>query len=117
MYRLGWHERNGGNISILLDSGETEGLDFIEAQRRFDTGFDASALAGRYLLVTGTGKYFKNLEKYPKRDLGVIRISRDGAAAELVWGYTDGGRCTSELPSHLMGHISRLAAGRRRTAL
>ena len=32
------------------------------------------------------------------------------AAAELVWGYTDGGRCTSELPSHLMGHISRLAA-------
>ena len=110
MYRLGWHERNGGNISILLDSGETDGLDFVEAQRRFDTGFDASALAGRYLLVTGTGKYFKNLEKYPERDLGVIRISRDGAAAELVWGYTDGGRCTSELPSHLMGHISRLAA-------
>ena len=110
MYRLGWHERNGGNISILLDSGETEGLDFVEAQRRFDTGFDASALAGRYLLVTGTGKYFKNLEKYPERDLGVIRISGDGAAAELVWGYTDGGRCTSELPSHLMGHISRLAA-------
>lgn len=110
MYRLGWHERNGGNISILLDSGETEGLDFVEAQRKFDTGFDASALAGRYLLVTGTGKYFKNLEKHPERDLGVIRISGDGAAAELVWGYTDGGRCTSELPSHLMGHISRLAA-------
>ena len=50
MYRLGWHERNGGNISILLTPGKPEGLDFVEAQRRFDTGFDASALAGRYSL-------------------------------------------------------------------
>ncbi len=109
MYRLGWHERNGGNISLLLDGAETDGLDNIEPGRVFGTAFDASGLAGRYLLITGTGKYFKNIESHPERDLGVIRISRDGAGAELLWGFSDGGRCTSELPSHLMGHISRLS--------
>ena len=28
--------------------------------------------------------------------------------SELLWGYSDGGRTTSELPAHLMCHMARL---------
>lgn len=109
MYRLGWDERNGGNISMLLDEGELENyLDTSEVKRTIPVDFDATELKGRYFLVTGTGKYFKNVESDPENNLGIIRIGADGKSAELLWGYRDGGKFTSELPAHLMSHIVRL---------
>ena len=110
LYRLGWDERNGGNLSVLLDS-ETVGeyLDLNNVIRDIPMSFDASSIAGKIFLVTGTGKYFKNVQYDPAYNLGIIRISADGKVAELLWGYTDGGRPTSELPAHLMSHIARLA--------
>lgn len=109
MYRLGWDERNGGNISYMLEPSEVaEYLDTESVLREIPIGFDASELAGRIFIVTGTGKYFKNVEDDPERNLGIIRISEDGERAELLWGYSDGGRFTSELPAHLMSHIARL---------
>lgn len=111
MYRLGWDERNGGNISMLLDNAEVaEYLDMNYVLRTIPTGFDATPLIGRIILVTGTGKYFKNIEIDPENNLGIIRIAKDGTTAELLWGWDDEGRFTSELPAHLMSHISRLAA-------
>ena len=110
MYRLGWDERNGGNISYLLDENEAaQYLDLNKVIRTIPTGFQANELIGRIFIVTGTGKYFKNIEKDPENNLGIIRIADDGATAELLWGYADGGRFTSELPAHLMSHISRLS--------
>ena len=109
MYRLGWDERNGGNISYLLDEAEVaEYLDLNQVIRTIPTGLDAAPLAGRYFIVTGSGKYFKNVEYDPALNLGVIRISADGATAELLWGFSDGGRFTSEMPAHLMSHMARL---------
>ncbi len=110
MYRLGWDERNGGNISVMLDAQEVgKYLDLNRVIRTIPIGFDALPLVGRYFVVTGTGKYFKNVKADPETNLGVIRIADDGATAELLWGYKDGGKFTSELPAHLMSHISRLA--------
>lgn len=110
MYRLGYDERNGGNISCMLDEKEAgEYLDHNNVIRTIDTGFDASALTGKIFLVTGTGKYFKNFEYDPENNLGIIRIAKDGTTAELLWGFADGGRFTSELPAHLMSHIARLS--------
>ena len=109
MYRMGWDERNGGNISYLLPEEEVaEYLDLSKIIRTIPTGFDATALIGKYFIVTGTGKYFKNVEADPENNLGVIRIARDGTTAELLWGYRDGGKFTSELPAHLMSHMARL---------
>lgn len=110
MYRHGWDERNGGNISLLLS--ETEVRDYLDINhvlRTIPTGFSAPELAGKYFLVTGTGKYFKNVRYAPEVNLGLFRISSDGTAAELLWGYSGGGRFTSELPAHLMSHRQRLA--------
>ena len=62
MYRLGWDERNGGNISYMLDENEvTEYLDTNNILRTIPLGFDATALVGKIFIVTGTGKYFKYL--------------------------------------------------------
>ena len=109
MYRLGWDERNGGNVSYMLESAEVaEYLDLNRVIRTIPTGFDATALIGKIFIVTGTGKYFKNVEGDPETNLGIIRIAADGTTAELLWGYRDGGRFTSELPAHLMSHIARL---------
>ncbi|MBQ5995269.1 MAG: rhamnulose-1-phosphate aldolase [Clostridia bacterium] len=110
MYRLGWDERNGGNISLLLDENEVaEYLDPDNVIRTIPTGFNAKELIGKSFIVTGTGKYFKNVETDPENNLGIIRIAKDGTTAELLWGYSDGGKFTSELPAHLMSHISRLS--------
>ena len=110
MYRLGWDERNGGNISYLLDEEEVkEYLDTTKVIRTIPTGFDATALIGKIFIVTGTGKYFKNVDKDPETNLGIVRIAKDGTTAELLWGYKDGGKFTSEFPAHMMSHISRLS--------
>lgn len=109
MYRLGWDERNGGNISLLLDEDDiNEYLKDLPIIKSIPLGFDAKQLANKYFLVTGTGKYFKNVKKDPETNLGIIRISNDGLNGELLWGYKDGGKFTSELPAHLMSHIERL---------
>lgn len=109
MYRLGWDERNGGNISYLLKEEEVaQYLDTNKVLREIPTGFEAKSLIGKYFIVTGTGKYFKNVEKDPETNLGIFRIAPDGKTAQLLWGYKDGGRFTSELPAHLMSHMARL---------
>ena len=113
MYRLGWDERNGGNISYLLNEKEvTEYIDLNKVIRTIplmgvnEAEFDVSPLLGKIFIVTGTGKYFKNVEDDPETNLGIVRVIKDGV--ELLWGYKDGGRTTSELPAHLMCHMSRL---------
>ena len=109
MYRQGWDERNGGNVSYMLDEAVVaEYLDLNKVIRTIPTGFEAKALIGKIFIVTGTGKYFKNVEVDPETNLGIIRIAEDGTTAELLWGYADGGKFTSELPAHLMSHIVRL---------
>lgn len=109
MYRLGWDERNGGNVSIVLDEKEiSEYIDINDKSRIIDVNFDASPLIGKLFLVTGTGKYFKNVEYAPEVNLGIIKILPGGKTANVVWGFSDGGRPTSELPAHLMSHIERL---------
>lgn len=109
MYRLGWDERNGGNLSYILKENDLNGyLDTDKVIRNIPIKFDATALAGKYFLVTGTGKYFKNVEYAPQVNLGIIKIAQDGTTAQLLWGFSDGGSFTSELPSHLMSHIQRL---------
>ncbi len=109
MYRLGWDERNGGNISYLLDEAEaTQYIDLAHICRTLPIGFCAPSLVGKLFIVTGTGKYFKNIADDPQTNLGVIRIAEDAQTAELLWGFADGGTFTSELPAHLMSHMARL---------
>ncbi len=115
MYRLGWDERNGGNISYMLEESEVaEYLDTDKVLREIpvmgvnSVDADLSPLEGRIFLVTGTGKYFKNVEKDPAVNLGIVKIGKSGKSVQLLWGFEDGGRPTSEFPAHMMSHIARL---------
>ena len=116
MYRLGWDERNGGNISYLLKNEEVaEYLNLDNVIRTIplmgvnEVDFDASPLEGKIFIVTGTGKYFKNVEDDPETNLGIVRIGKSGKEVELLWGFKDGGRPTSEFPAHMMSHMARLS--------
>ena len=109
MYRHGWDERNGGNVSVLMDEAElADYLDLSTVIRTIPTGFTAPELEGKYFLVTGTGKYFKNVQYDPANNLGFVRLTEGGTKAELLWGFTDGGKFTSEFPAHMMSHVARL---------
>ena len=111
MYNHGWDERNGGNISLMLEESDVaEYVDAANVLRDIPTGFEAPALDGKYFLVTGTGKYFKNVQYDPAKNLGVVKLTDGGKNAQLLWGYTDGGKFTSEFPAHVMSHAARLAA-------
>ena len=108
MYRHGWDERNGGNVSLLLDEAEVK--DYVNPNdilRVYPTGFSCPELSGNYFLVTGTGKYFRNVQYDPAKTLGLVRIDSEGENAELLWGFTDGGKFTSEFPAHMMSHAAR----------
>ncbi|KRM06230.1 MAG: rhamnulose-1-phosphate aldolase [Liquorilactobacillus ghanensis] len=108
-YDHGWDERNGGNVSLRIDAADlTEYEDIKTVKKTLELGFDAKPLAGQYFLVTGTGRYFRNVINQPKLDLGLLQITEDGQKADLLWGFEDGGKPTSEFPSHLMTHIERL---------
>lgn len=110
MYAHGWDERNGGNVSLRLDEAEVrEYIDVSRVLRRIPTGFTAPEMDGRYFLVTGTGKYFKNVPRDPAANLGLVRLAEGGAQAELLWGFSDGGKFTSEFPAHMMSHAARQA--------
>ena len=72
---------------------------------------------GRYFIVTGTGKYFKNVYDDPENNLGIMRVSADGSEVELLWGYADGGRPTSELGPRISAAIFPVCRLTRNTAL
>lgn len=110
MYRQGWDERNGGNISYMID--EEFVRDYFPKDiflKDIELNFTADEiLRNKYFLVTGTGKYFKNFIKDPEDNLGLVKIDSNGQIAHLLWGYRNGGSMTSEFPAHLMSHAVRL---------
>ena len=111
MYKLGWDERNGGNISLLLDQEDVD--EYLEGGkhviREIPLPLTADPiLKGRVFIFTGTGRYFRNTKKYPSENTGVIRIKEDLKTAEVLWGFDNGGRFTSEVYAHLMCHATRL---------
>lgn len=105
-WEQGWHERNGGNLSYRMKPEEVE-----EVKAYFDDthdwqpiGTSVPGLAGEYFMVTGSGKYFRNVILDPADSTCIIELDEKGENYKIRWGLTGGGRPTSELPSHLMNH-------------
>lgn len=109
MWSLGWDEVNGGNISYLLDEEEVRKyINTSEALRSINLTFPVAELAGKYFIVTASGKYFRNVIKDPEANLGVLRVNDTGERVEVLWGLSNGAVPTSELASHFISHIERL---------
>ncbi|WP_339183971.1 rhamnulose-1-phosphate aldolase [Oceanobacillus sp. FSL W7-1293] len=109
MWKMGWDELNGGNISCLLTEEEVNPyIDITNVLRTIELELPITELAGKYFLVTGSGKYFRKVIEKPEECLALLRLTEDGKSVELLWGLSDGGRPTSELASHFMSHTERL---------
>ncbi|MBE5915111.1 rhamnulose-1-phosphate aldolase [Pseudobutyrivibrio ruminis] len=102
-WEQGWHERNGGNLSYRIKPEEVDSVkeEFVAGDWR-EIGTEVKDLAGEYFLVTGSGKYFRNVVIDPTDSIGIIEVDETGSKYRIVWGFVNGGRPTSELPSHLM---------------
>ena len=106
LYKHGWDERNGGNVSYILEPSDLEELELKEI-KKFHYDDDFSYIVGRYFLITRTGGYFKNVLKDPSHNLGVLKVT-DAHTLTLLWGFEGNGAPTSETPTHLLCHIERL---------
>ncbi len=102
----GWHERNGGNLSYRIRPEEVEEVRqyFHEPGEWKEIGTSVPDLANEYFMVTGSGKYFRNVILDPEDTSAIIELDDRGENYRILWGLCNGGRPTSELPSHLMNH-------------
>lgn len=112
-FKMGWNERNGGNMSYRLTQDEVDSVasQFYKSQTH-DLPQPIEKIASEYFLVTGTGRYFRNVERYPNENVGIIRINETGSAYTIVWGL-DESLPTSELPTHLLNHSKIMDEGYR----
>lgn len=102
----GWHERNGGNLSYRLCTEDLAPfLPFLSLEsdyRPIDTSLPS--LGNDFFLITGSGKFMKNVKVDPESNIGMVQIHPDGNAYRKVWGFKEGAHPSSELLSHLMTH-------------
>ena len=104
-WEQGWHERNGGNLSYRIKKEEIDSIKENFAPKKWQAiGTSVPKLAGEYFLVTGSGKYFRNVIIKPEDSICIIELDDKGENYHIVWGLINGGKPTSELPSHLMNH-------------
>ncbi len=108
----GWHERNGGNLSYRMTEA-----DICDCRGAFSynrpwvpMGVADDSLGGSCFLVTGSGKYMRNVSEDPEGNLGILEISARGDAYRVVWGLPNGVKPTSEFDSHYLCHVVRSAA-------
>ena len=116
-WEQGWHERNGGNLTYRMKPEEVEMVkENFQPKEWTPIGTSVPKLAGEYFISTGSGKYFRNVIIKPEDSFAIIEIDDKGENYRIVWGLVNGGRPTSELPSHLMNHEVKLIAtgGRNR---
>ena len=109
----GWHERNGGNLTYRMTDVE------VAACRPFfndvpsewvSMGVQADNLRGAFFTTTGSGRYMRNVPLDPAHNVGIVEINDAGDAWRIVWGLKDGGKPTSEFPTHFMNHSVRMKA-------
>ena len=103
-FQKGWHERNGGNLTYWVRPEEVAAVQECFATNRpwQPIGVAVPHLASGYFLVTGSGKYFRNVSLAPQDNIAMIELDDKGENYRILWGLEQGGRPTSELPTHLM---------------
>ena len=109
---LGWHERNGGNLTYRMTAEDVAACrpHFGGPGEWVAMGVKAANLAGEYFITTGSGKFFRNVEINPKDSFGIVEINEMGDSWRIVWGLENGARPTSEFPSHFLNHSVRKEA-------
>lgn len=108
-WEQGWHERNGGNLSYRMKEEEVKAVaDNLDSNGEWKAiGASVPELKGEHFLITGSGKFFRNIPLAPEDSLAIIQVDNRGGKYRICWGLTNGGNPTSELPTHLMNHAMK----------
>ena len=108
----GWDERNGGNLTLRLDEADIAPFtdDFHQEPRYIALSQPMPLLANTPFIVTGSGKFFRNVQLDPAANLGVVKVDSDGAGYHILWGLNHEAVPTSELPAHFLSHCERINA-------
>ena len=111
-FNQNWHERNGGNLSYRIKREEVESA---KEELSYDgkwqpIGTSVPALAGEYFMVSGSGRFMRNMILEPESNCCIIEVDQAGENYRICWGLAEGGRPTSELPTHLMNHEVKMKA-------
>ncbi|MEG2672230.1 MAG: rhamnulose-1-phosphate aldolase [Ruthenibacterium sp.] len=112
-WEQGWHERNGGNLTYRMKPEEVAQCKscFNAAPAEWvNMGVQADNLKGEYFISTGSGKFLRNVILEPQNTICIVEINAAGDSYRIVWGLENGGKPTSEFPSHFMNHSVRKAA-------
>jgi rhamnulose-1-phosphate aldolase len=111
LWQKGWAERNAGNVSVDV-TAELVGAPPAPAEH-VGLAAPCPAMGGHFLLVSGTGRRFRDLARGAPNSVCLIRIDADGAGYGVVGGDPEAlaTRPTSELPAHLGVHRSLLRRG------
>ena len=97
-----WDERNGGNVSVRLEASEVEGYEDVKWSetcprlrvRRFNT-------CGLLLLSNRDRTLLQKRDKPTASWFRIGSYFRRRTKAELLWGFEDGGKPTSEFAEPL----------------
>jgi rhamnulose-1-phosphate aldolase len=111
MWLKGWDERNAGNMSLRLTAEDLSPYaEALNGERVFRLRTAVPELAGEHYLVTGAGKFFRNVASDPAGNLGILRVAGDGGSVAVLWGLRGDAGPTSELTAHLHSHLARQRA-------
>ncbi|MEN1599860.1 rhamnulose-1-phosphate aldolase, partial [Pseudomonas aeruginosa] len=78
----GWDERNGGNLTLRLDDADIAPYhdNFHQQPRYIPLSQPMPLLANTPFIVTGSGKFFRNVQLDPAANLGIVKVDSDDAS-------------------------------------
>ncbi len=98
--RRGWSEAAGGNMSIRLDTKDNA-LSNMPKSKQIKLPVDVPHLAGKVVLLTGSGTRAREIADDPLPHMGLYKISEDGRH----YAWLAGNKTPSmELPAHFAIH-------------
>ncbi|WES64048.1 class II aldolase/adducin family protein [Microbacter sp. GSS18] len=101
-------EAGAGNISICLDELPRV-REVFPISERIELPLPAPALAGRTLLVTGSGRRLRQIKNDPAANIGAVIVEADGLHGELLTSpRREFAKLTSEFNSHLAVHNDQI---------
>lgn len=112
-FSMGWHEANGGNLSYLLTAEEVAACRpyfYTTPSSWVSLTDEAKVLAGSCIMMTGSGKHFRNMDEDVRANAGIVEIDPQGLSWRIVWGLTDS-MPTSELALHVNALAAKACAG------
>ncbi|MCL1899880.1 MAG: class II aldolase/adducin family protein [Promicromonosporaceae bacterium] len=102
-------EANAGNISVTVPYTE-QVVDLFPEVEPYELPTEVSALAGRIVLISGSGQRLREIAADPRAVVGAIVIAPDGLSAVHRYAPQRAfARPTSEANSHLAVHRDHLA--------